>query len=146
MWCNGFTDAELLRLKKESSEKGGLSPNATAYAPPSQVSSEKTSSPSQQPSENALSSTKTHGAAESVISRAQPTSSTTSSTSDRGNAAVASSGPGLSPSSSIGSLSSERSTLNPHAKVTEVCALNMHVLVIEYFRLLSECNMVMNFG
>ncbi|KAM7476072.1 hypothetical protein LguiB_023315 [Lonicera macranthoides] len=107
---------ELLRLKKESSEKGGLSPNATAYAPPSQVSSEKTSSFSQQPSENALSSTKTHGAAESVISRAQPTSSTTSSTSDRGNAAVASSGPGLSPSSSIGSLSSERSTLNPHAK------------------------------
>jgi hypothetical protein len=29
----------------------------------------------------------------------------------------ASSGPGLSPSSSMGSLSSEKSTLNPHAKV-----------------------------
>lgn len=41
----------------------------------------------------------------------------TSSASGSVNAFSASHGPGLSPSSSVGSLSSEKSTLNPHAKV-----------------------------
>ncbi|XP_030525467.1 polyadenylate-binding protein-interacting protein 3-like isoform X2 [Rhodamnia argentea] len=42
--------------------------------------------------------------------------SSTSSTSDRFGAASASTGVGLTPSSSVGSLSSEKSNLNPHAK------------------------------
>lgn len=44
-------------------------------------------------------------------------SSSASSKSDRGVAASATTGPGLSPCSSVGSLSSEKSTLNPYAKV-----------------------------
>ncbi|CAK9179909.1 unnamed protein product [Ilex paraguariensis] len=101
--------------KKESSDKGGLSPNAIEYAP-SLVSSkgpEKLRSPSEL-SEGALSG-KTRVATQSVNSRARPGSST-SSTSDCGGAASALRGPGLSPSSSVGSLTSEKSTLNPHAK------------------------------
>ncbi|KAL8223611.1 hypothetical protein R6Q57_019086 [Mikania cordata] len=67
----------------------GLSATATAYAPPSIVSSK---------------------AQENTIS------AEVSSTSESGNAARAADGPGLSPSSSMGSLTSEKSTLNPHAK------------------------------
>lgn len=48
--------------------------------------------------------------------RARPTSSA-SSASEHAGAASAASGSGLSPSSSVGSLSSEKSTLNPNAKV-----------------------------
>ena len=57
-----------------------------------------------------------HGMVQSVSSRVRPSSSASSS-SDFGGGASASGGPGLSPSSSMGSLSSEKSTLNPHAKV-----------------------------
>ncbi|KAL8242719.1 hypothetical protein R6Q59_013021 [Mikania micrantha] len=67
----------------------GLSATATAYAPPSNVSSK---------------------AQENTISTA------VSSTSISGIAARAANGPGLSPSSSMGSLTSEKSSLNPHAK------------------------------
>uniref|UniRef100_A0A5B7ASG1 Putative polyadenylate-binding protein-interacting protein 4 isoform X1 n=1 Tax=Davidia involucrata TaxID=16924 RepID=A0A5B7ASG1_DAVIN len=104
-----------LRAKKDGSDKGGLSPNATAYAP-SHVSSskgEKISSSNEQLEDAA--SAKTQGTTQSANSCRRPGSST-SSTSDCGGAALASSGPGLSPSSSVGSLSSEKSTLNPHAK------------------------------
>ncbi|KAK3004640.1 hypothetical protein RJ639_019874 [Escallonia herrerae] len=104
-----------LRLKKDKSDKGGLSPNATAYAPShsSSKGQEKTSS-SGEVSESTV-SLKAHGATQSVTSHACPGSST-SSTSDCGNVAPASRGSGLSPSSSVGSLSSEKSNLNPHAK------------------------------
>ncbi|KAG8380132.1 hypothetical protein BUALT_Bualt07G0161800 [Buddleja alternifolia] len=102
----------LLRLKKESSDKVGLSPNATAFDP-SQASfkgQEKASSSNEQ----------SEGAVPPKIQRtssplARPSSSA-SSTSDRGGATSTSASRGLSPSSSIGSLSSEKSTLNPHAK------------------------------
>ncbi|KAE8655472.1 putative Nuclear transcription factor Y subunit A-3 [Hibiscus syriacus] len=60
-------------------------------------------------------SSKVTGETHSVNSRGQPGSST-SSNSDYVAAVSASSGRGLSPSSSMGSLSSEKSTLNPHAK------------------------------
>uniref|UniRef100_A0A5B7ASW3 Putative polyadenylate-binding protein-interacting protein 4 isoform X1 n=1 Tax=Davidia involucrata TaxID=16924 RepID=A0A5B7ASW3_DAVIN len=104
-----------LRAKKDGSDKAGLSPNATAYAP-SQVSSskgEKISSPNEQLEDTT--SVRTQGTTQSVSTRGGPGSST-SSISDCGGAASASSGPGLSTSSSVGSLSSEKSTLNPHAK------------------------------
>lgn len=55
------------------------------------------------------------GETQSVDSHGRPGSST-SSTSDRFGAASASTGVGLTPSSSVGSLSSEKSNLNPHAK------------------------------
>lgn len=101
-----------LRYKKESSDKGGLSPNATAYDPPNAPSKgqEKASS-SNEYSQGAVPS-KPQG---TVTSHARPSSSV-SSTSDRGGA-TSTAGRGLSPSSSVGSLSSEKSTLNPYAKV-----------------------------
>jgi hypothetical protein len=59
---------------------------------------------------------KLHSAPEYVNSSQIPGSST-SSTSERVAANSAASAPGLSPSSSMGSLSSDKSTLNPNAKV-----------------------------
>ncbi|CAK7356548.1 unnamed protein product [Dovyalis caffra] len=102
--------------KKKESDKGRLSPNITAYAPSSHVvpkNHEKTSSPGQLL--EVVASVKGAGETLPVNSRGRPGSST-SSNSDCAGALAASSGPGLSPSSSIGSLSSEKSTLNPHAK------------------------------
>nr|GEW58533.1 hypothetical protein [Tanacetum cinerariifolium] len=99
---------------KESNDKGQPSSTATAHAP---------SSVSSKPQEKASVSgvlEDTATAASSVktaVSRVRPGSSA-SSTSESGNAppAAAASSRGLSPSSSIGSLTSEKSTLNPHAK------------------------------
>lgn len=91
-----------LDTKADGPDRVGLSPNATSYDPPSRTSSKPCS-----PIELSVdaSSGKLNG-------------TTTSLTSDNvGNAAVSSSRrPGLSPSSSVGSFSSEKSTLNPHAK------------------------------
>ncbi|KAK1360285.1 polyadenylate-binding protein-interacting protein 3-like [Heracleum sosnowskyi] len=100
------------RPKKSFSDKVVLSPNATAYDPTSAVSHEKYSL--SDISENAA-SPKKHEVTRSRNTRARPGSST-SSTSDCGNAVPVSTNTGLSPSSSVGSLASERSTLNPHAK------------------------------
>ncbi|CAA2979170.1 Hypothetical predicted protein [Olea europaea subsp. europaea] len=99
------------RNEKESSDQGGLSPNATASNPSHAPSKgqEKASS-SNEMSQGAVPS-KTQG---TVTSHARPSSSA-SSTSDRGGA-TSTAGRGLSPSSSMGSLSSEKSTLNPFAK------------------------------
>ncbi|XP_073299269.1 polyadenylate-binding protein-interacting protein 4-like isoform X2 [Primulina huaijiensis] len=103
----------LLRTKIENSDKVGLSPNATAYDPSHAATKvqEKASSFSV-PLEGTLPS-KTQGATTYL---ARPSSSA-SSTSDRGGVATSTSVVrGLSPSSSVGSFSSEKSTLNPHAK------------------------------
>ncbi|MBA0870624.1 hypothetical protein Goshw_015003, partial [Gossypium schwendimanii] len=69
---------------------------------------------SREPSEGPASS-KVIGETHSANSHGQP-GSCASSNSDCVAAVSASSGPGLSPSSSMGSLSSKKSTLNPHAK------------------------------
>lgn len=101
-----------LYSKKDGSDKGVLSPNATSYAPSSDILSkthEKTGSPGDL-TEGSLSG-KANGETKSVNSCG------TSSGSDSVGGVAASSGPGLSPSSSVGSLSSEKSTLNPNAKV-----------------------------
>ncbi|CAI9757695.1 unnamed protein product [Fraxinus pennsylvanica] len=100
-----------LRSKKESSDKGGLSPNATAYDPPHAPSKgqEKASSSNELAQVAVPSKPQVR-----VTSHARPSSSA-SSTSDRGGA-TSTAGRGLSPSSSVGSLSSEKSTLNPYAK------------------------------
>ncbi|KAK7261657.1 hypothetical protein RIF29_27973 [Crotalaria pallida] len=98
-------------LKKDGSDKGVLSPNATSYAPSSVTSSktrEKTGSPGDLTEGSATSKAK--GEAKSVNSHG------TSSGSNPVVGVAASSRPGLSPSSSVGSLSSEKSTLNPNAK------------------------------
>ncbi|KAG8656484.1 polyadenylate-binding protein-interacting protein 3 isoform X3 [Manihot esculenta] len=104
-----------LNGKKNGSDKGTLSPNATAYAP-SNVSSEsyeKTSSSAQLP--EGAPSLKGAREVQPSNSLGRPGSST-SSNSDCIGAVSVSNNPGLSPSSSMGSLSSEKLTLNPHAK------------------------------
>ncbi|XP_021648996.2 polyadenylate-binding protein-interacting protein 3 isoform X4 [Hevea brasiliensis] len=108
-------DSQSLNGKKDGSDKGALSPNATAYAPSnaSSKSYEKTSSCAEL-SEGSL-SVKGAREVQPLNSRGRPGSST-SSNSDCVGAVSVSNGPGLSPSSSVGSLSSEKSTLNPHAK------------------------------
>ncbi|KAL6000699.1 Polyadenylate-binding protein-interacting protein 3 [Asimina triloba] len=100
-------------VKKASFEKGGLSPQATAYAPSSATSkSQQPAVSTRELSEHAGSS---KDSMQSINPHVRPGSST-SSTSDRVAATSASSAPGLSPSSSVGSLSSEKTTLNPFAK------------------------------
>lgn len=104
-------------MKKDDSDIGGLSCSDT-YASSSGVSArghEKTNFPGEQQSK-VVQSGKVHGETQSLISRGQSGSSTSSS-SDSVSRAPAISGPGLSPSSSVGLLSYEKSTLNPHAKV-----------------------------
>lgn len=115
--CRAFFYSDLhpsSRPKKSFSDKAVLSPNATAFDPTSSVSQEKNAS--SDISEN-VASLKQHEITRSVNTRARPGSSN-SSTSDCGNAVPVSTNTGLSPSSSVGSLASERSTLNPHAKVS----------------------------
>ncbi|KAK7271996.1 hypothetical protein RJT34_28312 [Clitoria ternatea] len=100
-----------LYLKKDGSDKGLLSPNASSYAPSFHIVSkthEKTGSHGDITEGSA--SGKANGEMKSVNSRGTPSGS------DSVGCVSASSGPGLSPSSSVGSLSSEKSTLNPNAK------------------------------
>lgn len=105
-----------MKAKKTSSDKGGLSPSATAYAPPSSVSSkDQVKTDSLGSLGNRPGSGKEQAAIQAGNHRGQPVSSV-SSTSERAATTPASSGPGLSPSSSMGSISSEKSTLNPFAK------------------------------
>ncbi|TKY48297.1 Polyadenylate-binding protein-interacting protein 3 [Spatholobus suberectus] len=98
-------------LKKDGSDKGVLSPNASSYAPSSHTlskSHEKMGSNGDLIEGSA--SGKANGETKSVNSRGTPSGS------DSVGGMAASSGPGLSPSSSVSSLSSEKSTLNPNAK------------------------------
>ncbi|GMI72369.1 CTC-interacting domain 4 [Hibiscus trionum] len=105
----------LLNDKYDGADKSGPSGNPTTHPQSNSIPkvSEKPAS-SGELSEGPA-STKVTGETHSVNSRGQPGSST-SSNSDSVAAVSASSAPGLSPSSSMGSLSSEKSTLNPHAK------------------------------
>ncbi|GFZ11724.1 hypothetical protein Acr_23g0001090 [Actinidia rufa] len=105
-----------LMAKKDGPSIRKLSPNATSYDPTSLGSSkclEKMSLPSELSAD--VTPVKTHGASQPATSRGRPSSSA-SSASEFGAVAAAYSCPGLSPSSSMGSFSSEKSALNPHAK------------------------------
>nr|XP_043624259.1 polyadenylate-binding protein-interacting protein 3 [Erigeron canadensis]XP_043624260.1 polyadenylate-binding protein-interacting protein 3 [Erigeron canadensis] len=97
-------------------ESGDKGPSVTAnvYAPSNMPSKAQETKSFSEVSEGTAVSVKINGPG---VSRARPASSA-SSTSESGNAAppAAASAPGLSPSSSMGSLTSEKSTLNPHAK------------------------------
>ena len=104
-------------MKGDDPDKTPLSFSTSSYAPSSHNLSqthEKTGSPGHLVEGSA--SGKANGETKSVNSRGRPGSSTSSGSEYVGGVA-ASSGPGLSPSSSVGSLSSEKSTLNPNAKV-----------------------------
>lgn len=106
-----------LKLKNDDSDNGGLSPNATSYAPSTIILSrthEKNGSFGE--STRGSASGKANGETKSENLRGRLGSSRPSG-SDCVGGMIASSGPGLSPSSSVGSLSSEKSTLNPTAKV-----------------------------
>ncbi|XP_054781692.1 polyadenylate-binding protein-interacting protein 4-like isoform X3 [Prosopis cineraria] len=103
-----------LNLKKDGSDEGEL--NASSCAPSFRVLSstqEKAVSPGDIIESSA--SGKVNGDTKSENSHGRPGSSASSASECVGGLA-ASSGPGLSPSSSVGSLSSERSALNPNAK------------------------------
>ncbi|KAJ4836846.1 hypothetical protein Tsubulata_018475, partial [Turnera subulata] len=103
-----------LNAKKDNSQKEGLSSSATADA--SHVYSKSQKGAPVEPSETVVSS-KVAGEVQPLNSRGRPGSSTSSNSECVGAVSnLASGGPGLSPSSSVGSLSSEKSTLNPHAK------------------------------
>ncbi|XP_042484590.1 polyadenylate-binding protein-interacting protein 4-like isoform X2 [Macadamia integrifolia] len=104
-----------LNMKKPVSDKGGLSPSATAFAPSSFVSSKGQENTILGESSDSSGSGKLSGATQAVNSRGPPGSSA-SSTPECVGAPLASNVPGLSPSSSMGSLSSEKSSLNPNAK------------------------------
>ncbi|KAH1055076.1 hypothetical protein J1N35_033141 [Gossypium stocksii] len=112
---NSIDSQSLLNDKLDGSDKTVPSVNSTTHAQSSSLSkvSEKPSA-SGDLAEGPASS-KVTGEAPSVNTRGQPGSSKPSN-SDCVAVSSASSGPGLSPSSSMGSLSSEKSTLNPHAK------------------------------
>ncbi|XP_057771030.1 polyadenylate-binding protein-interacting protein 4-like isoform X2 [Salvia miltiorrhiza] len=99
-------------LSKESCPKVGLSANATAFDP-SRVSSKGQDKGS---FFNELADGTACPEAQGVAISLARTSSSASSASDRGGGTSTSAGRGLSPSSSVASLSSEKSTLNPHAK------------------------------
>ncbi|KAJ0988462.1 hypothetical protein J5N97_006818 [Dioscorea zingiberensis] len=94
---------------QSSSDIKGLSPNAAAFAP-----GQENQHSSSESSESAVSGKKS-ASSEPVNLSLQPVDSTLS-TSERRPGGSVSSGPVLSPSSSVGSLSSEKSTLNPNAK------------------------------
>lgn len=102
-----------LNAKKDGSDKMGLSPNATAYAPSRVPIQENMTSSSELPEPTV--SGKAPGETQNSNSRGRPGSST-SSTSECIGVSSASTAAALSPSSSMGSLSSEKSTLNPNAK------------------------------
>ncbi|XP_038995284.1 polyadenylate-binding protein-interacting protein 3-like [Hibiscus syriacus] len=112
---NSIDSQSLSNNKFDGADKAEPSANAATHPQSNSISkaSEKTAS-SGELSEGPASS-KVTGETHSVNSRGQPGSSI-SSNSDYVAAVSASSGPGLSPSSSMGSLTSEKSTLNPHAK------------------------------
>ncbi|KAG4939971.1 hypothetical protein JHK87_043842 [Glycine soja] len=100
-FSDGESSADLqssLKLKKDGSDEGGLSTNVALCAPSTRILSKT-------PKE-----TGSVGESKSVISRGRLGRSLGS------DYVAATSGPGLSPSSSVGSLSSEKSTLNPNAK------------------------------
>ncbi|GAU19008.1 hypothetical protein TSUD_193460 [Trifolium subterraneum] len=102
-------------LKKDDFDKGVLSPNASSYAPSSHViskSHEKMGFP--RDSTEGLAHCKPNEKTKYLNSRGA------SYGSDTVRGVAASSGPGLSPSSSVGSLSSEKSSLNPNAKVSQM--------------------------
>ncbi|KAK7335854.1 hypothetical protein VNO80_27946 [Phaseolus coccineus] len=101
-----------LYLKKDGSDKGVLSPNASSYAPSIHTTSiaHEILWGSRGDLIEGSASGKINGETKSVNSRGTPYGL------DSVGGTAASSGPGLSPSSSVGSLSSEKSTLNPHAK------------------------------
>ncbi|GAB2269154.1 Polyadenylate-binding protein-interacting protein 3 [Dionaea muscipula] len=94
----------LLDIKKDGFDRGGLSPDATEY--PSEVSQkcgEKTSSLGE-------------FSDDAVSSKVQGPSQPKASPGNTGSSISSISGPRVSPSSSVGSFSSEKSSLNPNAK------------------------------
>ncbi|KAG6397959.1 hypothetical protein SASPL_139409 [Salvia splendens] len=99
-------------LEDEEMQDVGLSANATAFDP-SRFSSKVQDKES---FFNELPKGSSCPDSQGVATSLARTSSSASSASDRGGGTSTSAGRGLSPSSSVASLSSEKSTLNPHAK------------------------------
>lgn len=121
-----FTDLQVSpKAKKDGPVVVGLSPASTSLG--SSKVQGKLNSPSELIEDAAP--VKPQVAVQSAISRGRPGSSTSSTSECGGAAPSASSGPGVSRSSSVGSLSSEKSTLNPHAKVQ--CILLVCILLIK---------------
>ncbi|XP_027335060.1 polyadenylate-binding protein-interacting protein 3-like [Abrus precatorius] len=99
-----------LNIKKDGSSEKGLSPDAASGTPSTNILS-KTHEGTVGELTGGSASVKANKETKSVNSRGR-----LGSTQSGLDCVVASSGPGLSPSSSVGSMSSEKSTLNPNAK------------------------------
>ncbi|KAL8153431.1 hypothetical protein V2J09_011191 [Rumex salicifolius] len=108
-------DMQSLKLKEDISVKGVPPAEATKYAVSDSLTKGQEKYSSCSTEVTTAGSGKVHGTFYSKSSRGRPSSST-SPTSEGGGATSALSGPALSPASSMGSLSSEKSTLNPNAK------------------------------
>lgn len=105
------------RMKMETSDGGRLSPDISAlHVHP--ADQDMITSSSREKFEGAVSS-KIQGAPQSANSRVRPSSSVLSG-SDGTGAASTSADNGLSRTSSVNSFSSEKSTLNPHAKARTI--------------------------
>ncbi|KAL6495954.1 Polyadenylate-binding protein-interacting protein 3 [Orobanche gracilis] len=106
-------DSDSLRKsKKESFDKVALSPNATSFDP-SHASSKGLEKAR---SSNELSESELPPKTQGITSTFARPGSSASCNSDHGAPISTSAGRGLSPSSSVGSLSSEKSMLNTHSK------------------------------
>ncbi|KAL6563315.1 Polyadenylate-binding protein-interacting protein 3 [Orobanche hederae] len=106
-------DSDSLRKsKKESFDKVVLSPNATSFDP----SHASFKGPEKASSSNELSESELPPKTQGITSTLAQPGSSASCNSDHGGPTSTSAGRGLSPSSSVGSLSSEKSMLNTHAK------------------------------
>ena len=103
---------DLQPLKKDGSDEGTM-PNVALHTPSKHNEKLKPSELSDDPE-----SGKSHGEVQMLNSSGRPGCSVSLNSEC---AAGTSSGPALSPSSSVGSLSSEKSTLNPRAKVFLFC-------------------------
>ncbi|KAL5579527.1 hypothetical protein UlMin_011969 [Ulmus minor] len=104
-----YDDSQLSLMEKKDNSDKGLSPNANSNA-----SSHVSSKGHEKSTSNDLKGGPVPGKTQTVNSHGRPGSSVSSSSD--GTLAASAPGPGLSPSSSMGSMSSEKSTLNPHAK------------------------------
>lgn len=119
--CLGKTaDADAqssLNGKKDVSDEGDSSTGAVGRPPPSEVplKDQEERRPTNELVEGTTSGKRTH--VESPVKCNQRPGSSRSSISDHMGTTSASTATGLTPSSSMGSLSSEKSTLNPNAKV-----------------------------
>ncbi|ONK57850.1 uncharacterized protein A4U43_C09F4850 [Asparagus officinalis] len=132
--------AERTALEKaQTSQDKALQSSADAKDLSSSTAANDQSSSSQDSERsNCGHSERVTSAANELVNPSLRSGTSAPSTSERISAGLVSSGPGLSPSSSMGSLSSEKSTLNPNAKVGPSFGGHQHVFNAQSAQLQSS--------